>query len=209
MQKCTKNRRIAYTNATQSILVVFYASKSKNYEQAISRKGRGHARMRRVRLASPPSCLAAIKFHSRDAHAPEFCHAIPTKPSPKREAERRKARIVEAVLARHGRPLRIASRIGGNTEGARLSALHRGACHANEGHGSAPGRASRDPRERRRYLRLGSRSQRCTSHTGHSAGWSMPGTARERGYEPHPQEPHSPHRSAVTGRRPRWASVGM
>jgi hypothetical protein len=45
--------------------------------------------------------------------------------------------------------------------------------------------------ERRCYLRLGSRSQRCTSHAGHNAGWSMPRTARERGYEPRPQEPHS------------------
>src|ERR1700684_2857991 len=26
--------------------------------------------------------------------------------------------------------------------------------------------------------------------------------ARERGYKPRPQEPHPPHRSAVTGRRP-------
>jgi hypothetical protein len=28
---------------------------------------------------------------------------------------------------------------------------------------------------------------------------TMPGTARERGYEPRPQEPHSLHDSAVTG----------
>ena len=61
--------------------------------------------------------------------------------------------------------------------------------------------------EQRRYLRLGSRSQRCTSHTGHSAGWSMPRAARERGYEPHPQEPHPPRQTAVTDDVPRWASM--
>jgi hypothetical protein len=30
----------------------------------------------------------------------------------------------------------------------------------------------------------------------------MPEAARERGYKPRPQAPHSLHRSAVTGRRP-------
>jgi hypothetical protein len=44
--------------------------------------------------------------------------------------------------------------------------------------------------------------QRCTSRTGHNAGRSDARTARERGYKPRPQEPHPPHRSAVTGRRP-------
>ena len=44
--------------------------------------------------------------------------------------------------------------------------------------------------------------QRCTSRTGHNAGRSDARTAREWGYEAHPQEPHPPHRSAVTGRRP-------
>src|SRR5208282_6920920 len=54
----------------------------------------------------------------------------------------------------------------------------------------------------RRYLRHGSRLQRCTSRAGHYAGRVDARTARERGYKPRPQEPHSPHRTAVTGRRP-------
>ena len=31
---------------------------------------------------------------------------------------------------------------------------------------------------------------------------TMPETAREQGYKPRPQEPHPPHPTAVTGRRP-------
>jgi hypothetical protein len=54
----------------------------------------------------------------------------------------------------------------------------------------------------RRYLRHESRLQRCTSRAGHYAGRVDARTARERGYKPRPQEPHSPHQSAVTGRRP-------
>ena len=63
--------------------------------------------------------------------------------------------------------------------------------------------------EQRRYLRLGSRSQRCTSHAGHSAGWSMPGTARERGYEPHPQEPHSLRFKDRLEKRPSMSEIGV
>jgi uncharacterized protein YuzE len=54
----------------------------------------------------------------------------------------------------------------------------------------------------RRYLRHESRLQRCTSRAGHYAGRVDAQAARERGYKPRPQEPHSLHQSAVTGRRP-------
>jgi len=56
--------------------------------------------------------------------------------------------------------------------------------------------------EELRYLRLFIALKRCTSHAGRHAGGDDARTARERGYKPRPQEPHSPHRSAVTGRRP-------
>ena len=36
---------------------------------------------------------------------------------------------------------------------------------------------------------------------------TMPGTARERGYKPRPQEAHSPHRSAVTGDVPSMGEI--
>jgi hypothetical protein len=44
--------------------------------------------------------------------------------------------------------------------------------------------------------------QRSTSRAGHSAGRTDARAAWERGYKPRPREPHSLHRSAVTGRRP-------
>ena len=44
--------------------------------------------------------------------------------------------------------------------------------------------------------------KRSTPRAGRTAGGNDARTARERGYKPRPQEPHSPHPSAVTGRRP-------
>ena len=84
---------------------------------------------------------------------------------------------------------------------ARLPALRRGACRSDRTLRLSPGRASRDA-VRRRYLRLFIALKRCTSRAGRCADGDDARTARERGYKPRPQEPHSPHRSAVTGRRP-------
>ena len=47
--------------------------------------------------------------------------------------------------------------------------------------------------------------KRGTSRAGHNAGRDDARTARERGYKPRPQEPHSPYQSAVTGDIPSWA----
>jgi len=44
--------------------------------------------------------------------------------------------------------------------------------------------------------------KRSTPRAGRHAGRNDAQAARERGYEPRPQEPHSLHQSAVTGRRP-------
>ncbi len=44
--------------------------------------------------------------------------------------------------------------------------------------------------------------KRGTSLAGHNAGGDDTRTAREWGYKPRPQEPHSLHQLAVTGRRP-------
>ena len=44
--------------------------------------------------------------------------------------------------------------------------------------------------------------KRSTPRAGLNAGGDDARTARERGYKPRPQEPHSLHQSAVTGRRP-------
>jgi hypothetical protein len=60
---------------------------------------------------------------------------------------------------------------------------------------------------RRRYLRLESRLQRCTSRAGHSAGRFDAQAARERGYEARPQEPHPLRQSAVTGDVPSMSGI--
>jgi hypothetical protein len=44
--------------------------------------------------------------------------------------------------------------------------------------------------------------KRGTSRPGHCAGRDDAQAARERGYKPRPQEPHSLRQLAVTGRRP-------
>jgi hypothetical protein len=44
--------------------------------------------------------------------------------------------------------------------------------------------------------------KRSTSHPGRDAGGVDTQAARERGYKPRRQEPHSLHQLAVTGRRP-------
>ena len=47
--------------------------------------------------------------------------------------------------------------------------------------------------------------KRSTPHPGRSAGGDDARAARERSYEPRPQEPHPPHQSAVTGDVPRMS----
>jgi hypothetical protein len=44
--------------------------------------------------------------------------------------------------------------------------------------------------------------KRSTPRAGRNPGGNDAQAARERGYKPRPQEPHSPHPTAVTGRRP-------
>ena len=55
---------------------------------------------------------------------------------------------------------------------------------------------------RGRYPRRQFALKRSTPRAGRTAGGSDARTTRERGYKPRPQEPHSPHPTAVTGRRP-------
>ena len=140
-----------------------------------------------------PRCLRIRVVPSR------FTKALPT-PPPRREAKRRKAR--SARPHQRVRPPPPCSLREENTEGARLPALHRGS-----GPGDlTPGlsiRAALHANGRVRTLPAPPWAlKRCTSRTGHTAGRVDARTARERGDKPRPQEPHSPHRSAVAGRRP-------
>jgi hypothetical protein len=156
------------------------------------------------RLCPLPRLRGRIKqSRSRGACASELCHASPKQALP--NASPTKGGGAPRGASIHGprHQTRVATRLASgagaaSSETARLSALHRG----------APPR--RLPRPCFLRLACGGRYppcavpvQRCTSRAGHCAGRPMlPGTARERSYKPRPQEPHSLHQSAVTGRRP-------
>jgi hypothetical protein len=118
--------------------------------------------------------------------APEFCQAIAKKSSLKRrEAERRQARLPLAAsadaaarpaLTRARSPLGAPPRLWSQRE--RCDPIQ-AALHASE---------------RMRALPAPSFAlKRGTSRTGHNAGGDDARTARERGYKPRPQEPHSLH----------------
>ncbi len=87
------------------------------------------------------------------------------------------------------------------TRPARLPALHRGACRSDRTLDSA--QAVLHANERTQALPAPSVAlKRSTPRAGRSPGGNDAQTARERGYKPRPQEPHSLHPTAVTGRRP-------
>jgi hypothetical protein len=135
---------------------------------------------------SPTFVGADKQIHSRDACAPEFCQAIAKKPSLKRrEVERRQAHLPLAAsadaaarlaLTRARSPLGAPPRLWSQRE--RCDPIQ-AALHASE---------------RMRALPAPSFAlKRGTSRTGHNAGGDDARTARERGYKPRPQEPHSLH----------------
>jgi hypothetical protein len=185
--------------------------------------------IRRARRSAPHLALVAreatrVHRQTRDLHPPlrhaisfPRCHRIrvlPTllskNPSPegRRSADRR---VVGNRASGRGRPLRIlrqSSEDSEDTEGARLSALHCGACGANQCHRSAQA-AFPGTHGAGRYPATAVPVQRDTSRAGPSAGGDDARTARERGYKPRPQEPHPPHRSAVTGRRPSLGEMSV
>jgi len=95
----------------------------------------------------------------------------------------------------------LRSTAAASAEAARLSALRGGACR------NITSRLNLGPCLLRRRMRVNAIA------SGHSAVAAphapvvlpegmMPKAARERGYKPRPQEPHSLHQLAVTGRRP-------
>ena len=112
----------------------------------------------------------------------------------KREAERRKAHHPLAALAqtsvrslRHSSACAAAARAGA----ARLPALRSGACQSERTLQLSPGRASRDRQATQALPALSTAFKRSTPRAGRSAGGNEARTARERGYKPRPQEPHS------------------
>ena len=137
---------------------------------------------------------------------PGFAKPRSRKPPQKRAAERRQAqlhwsRTIGCSSAPHERMLPAV-----RTSGA-LGAPRRRLAR----------RLNALPQPRPRFTRSGGRRlspapsnalKRSTSRTGHNAGRVDAWTARERGYEPRPQEPHSLHQSAVTGDAPWRARFG-
>jgi hypothetical protein len=84
---------------------------------------------------------------------------------------------------------------------ARLPALRCGACPASERQDSAQA-ALHAKHDAKALPPLRIALKRGTLRPGRCAGGDDARTARERGYKPRPQEPHSLHQLAVTGRRP-------
>ena len=84
---------------------------------------------------------------------------------------------------------------------ARLPALRCGACPASERQDSAQA-ALHAKHDAKALPPLRIALKRGTSRPGRCAGGDDARTARERGYKPRPQEPHSLHQLAVTGQRP-------
>ena len=132
----------------------------------------------------------AIARESWQSH----CETKPRR-SPKAEGSGApKGAIVLAALARRGS--------APCDRCARLPALHSGACQSERTLQLSPGRASRDQQATQALPAPSIALKPGTWRSGRNTGGIDTRTARERGYKPRPQEPHSLHQSAVTGRRP-------
>jgi hypothetical protein len=156
---------------------------------------------------APFHCAGADKRHrSPDASAPEFCQprrhhnkALLDSPQQRREAERRQAH--HPLSAPHNQmspseSARARKRVQRDALASRRSAA--ALVPATERRTSA--QAALHAKERTQALPAPSFAlKRSTPRAGRYAGGDDARTARERGYKPRPQEPHSLHQSAVTG----------
>ena len=135
-----------------------------------------------------------MEIRSRGASASELCQAT-LKNAPRNEGRRSADRRIHPLAAPHIQalpPERASGAAATPAGAARLSALHRGSCPGSRTPGLGPGRASRDRPTSTRALPAPSIAlKRSTSRAGRYAGGDDARTARERGYEPRPQEPHS------------------
>ena len=123
-------------------------------------------------------------------------------PGKEREAERRKAHHPLSALHRRALPLIDA---GARQRLVREPLAFRRSTAALAGaiERSSSAQAALHAVERMRALSAPSIALKPnTWRPGRNAGWVDARAARERGYKPRPQEPHSLHPTAVTGRRP-------
>jgi hypothetical protein len=117
-----------------------------------------------------------------------------------KEAERRKAH--PSMSARRDQVLSPEGALGAEAARCRgpLAFRRSTAALARATERSNSARAALRAKERTQALPAPSIAlKRSTPRPGHSAGGDDARTARERGYKPRPQEPHSLHRSAVAG----------
>ena len=111
-------------------------------------------------------------------------------------------RIADKLRAQCPRATRPARGSGPTSGAARLPALRGGACQSDRT--LRLSRAALHAKERAPALPAPSIAlKRSTPRPGRSAAGDDARAARERGYEPRPQEPHPLHQSAVTGDVPR------
>ena len=151
-----------------------------------------------------------VRSSAHDDASKDF--AVPRKSRGRRSAERR----IQPMSARRHQmlppecasgavpPPNPSSRAGGAAVEGPLAFRRSTAAlaKATERFGSA--RAALHAKERTRALPAPSITlKRSTPRPGRSAGGVDARAARERGYEPRPQEPHPLHQSAVTGDVPR------
>jgi len=137
-------------------------------------------------------------------HDPEkWCPVFgPDHAHEKREAKRRKAQVHRLRATQRSVATCLCTGAEAHPAGcARLPALHRGACRSER----TPDSAQAVLHATKRLPALPAASialKQGTLRAGRDAGGIDARTARERGYKPRPQEPHSLHPTAVTGRRP-------
>jgi len=138
--------------------------------------------------------------HSRDASASEFCSPprrrryFEMAPSIERgKAKRRKAHSATAVLCEARQRIQ--------RDALAFRRFTAALVIASERLDSAQA-ALRAKHDAEALPPLWIALKRSTSRAGHHAGGVDARTARERGYKPRPQEPHSLHQLAVTGQRP-------
>jgi hypothetical protein len=174
-----------------------------------------------ARIAGSSPAMTKIEIRSRDAAAPELCQPPSQGPKPcfrfssrkkgRRSADRRTIHCPRRTnkrrrLSMHRRqacavcanPSAARKRVQRDALASRRSTAALVAATERFDSAQAVLRAIKTRRHGLRFCAL----KRSTPRAGRNAGGTVAWTARERGYKPRPQEPHSLHQSAVTGRRP-------
>jgi hypothetical protein len=168
---------------------------------SVSLSLRGPKRRSNPDLAAGLDCFASLAMTTYNIlpaarSASGFCRPPSTKKfaalaNKTREAERRKAHQPWPRNTGKRRRLPMPGAAAGLSAPARLPAPRHGSCQSERTLRLSPGRASRDRQVTRALPAPPIALKRGTPRAGRNAGGIDARTARERGYKPRPQEPHS------------------